>query len=143
MSWRQEHMIPEPYLVITGMTYLLPTILAYEKNLWYCMGSSLFVTLTTMCFHWFRSEVSFMFDAIAIVNYIMCGIYNSYLTDYYAAGILFCSLTYSAIVYFVGQQYNMLAFDPDWNTQMFFHGLIHLSTAYSAWFLFNRRQFQQ
>jgi hypothetical protein len=142
MGWRQDHMIPEPFLVMTGMTYLLPAYLAYEKSLWYCMASSLFVMLTTMSFHWFRTDLTFAIDVIAILNYVACGLYNCYYTDYSATGVWIGAISYSLYSYFVGQQLNILSFDPDWATQMFFHGLIHFSTAYSAWFLFNRRQFQ-
>jgi cell shape-determining protein MreD len=44
-------------------------------------------------------------------------------------------VVYSLVSYFVGQQFQILSFDPDWNTQMFFHSLMHLSTAYSAYLL--------
>jgi hypothetical protein len=132
-------MIPEPYLVITGMTYLLPAWLAWESRFYYSMASCLVLCLTTMSFHWFRYQWLFELDVLAILNYTICSLYNIYHAGLPAAGIWALSVGYSLYSYFVGQQLHILSWDPDWMTQMFFHGLMHISTAYSAWYCFTKR----
>lgn len=139
MTWRQDHMISAPYLVITGMTYLLPAWLAWEKGFYYSMISSIVLATTTMSFHWFRHQWLFELDVVAILNYNMCSLYNIYHAGPSAVGIWALAVGYSLYSYFVGQQLSILSWDPDWNTQMFFHGLMHLSTAYSAWYCFVKR----
>lgn len=139
MPWRDDHMISEPYLVITGMSYLLPAWLAYEKGLYYSMASCMFLTATTMSFHWFRYQWLFAADVVAILNFNLCALHNLYATNQSAVGVWALSVGYSLYSYFVGQQLSILSWDPDWNTQMFFHGLIHLSTAYTSWYCFSRR----
>ena len=139
MGWRQDHMIPEPFLVMTGMSYLMPALLAWNKGFYYSMGSNLFLCATTMSFHWFRYQWLFELDVIAIINYNICALYNIYYAGLPAVGVWGLSVGYSLYSYFVGQQLNILSWDPDWNTQMFFHGLIHLSTAYTAWYSFTKR----
>ena len=132
-------MIPEPYLVITGMSYLLPAWLAWEKGFYYSMGSNIGLAMTTMAFHWFRYQWLFELDVLAILNYNMCCFYNIYHAGPSAAGIWFLSVGYSLYSYFVGQQLSILSWDPDWTTQMFFHGLMHLSTAYTTWYCIDKR----
>ena len=139
MPWRQDHMIPEPYLVMTGMSYLLPAWLAYESGFYYSMSSCLFICATTMSFHWFRQQWMFEADVIAILNYIGWLMFNVYRAGPSAAGVWALMGGYSFYSYFVGQQLSILSWDPDWTTQMFFHGLMHMSTAYSAWYSFTKR----
>ena len=139
MPWRQDHMIPEPYLVMTGMSYLLPAWLAYESGFTYSMASCLALCATTTGFHWFRQQWLFEADIIAILNYSACMLFNVHRAGPSAAGIWALMTGYSLYSYFVGQQLSILSWDPDWATQMFFHGLMHLSTAYSAWFCFTKR----
>ena len=69
MGWRQEHTVPSPYLVITGMTYLMPAMLAFDRGFYYSFASSLFLCGTSMSFHWFRYQWLFELDVIAIINY--------------------------------------------------------------------------
>lgn len=139
MPWRQDHMIPEPYLVITGMSYLLPAWLAWEKGFYYSMASCVFLCGTTMSFHWFRYQWLFELDILAILNYTVTSLYNIYYAGHSAAGVWALSIGYSSYSYFIGQQLEILSWDPDWTTQMFFHGLMHLSTAYGIWYCFDKR----
>jgi len=127
------HQIPEPILVVSGLTYLIPSYIAYKKEAMYDVSTCLFLTFTTVGFHGTRSEVLFALDCLAIVNFLARYWYLSKKSKF--AYLYYCSVVYSLISYFVGQQYSILSFDPDWNTQMFFHSLMHLSTAYSAYLL--------
>ena len=139
MVWRQDHKIPEPLLVLSGLSYLLPSYIAYTAGFNYSLFSSLFLTFTTVGFHGTREQWLFELDCIAIINYNICAIYNVYKVGYPAGLIWFVSVSYSLLSYFGGQQLNVMSFDPDWNTQMVFHALIHLSTAYCAYFCFVHR----
>lgn len=139
MVWRQDHMIPEPFLVITGMSYLLPAWLAWRSGFTYSAISNLALCATTMGFHWFRTQQFFELDVLAILNYNLCAAYNLPRAGWPAAGVWGLATGYSVYSYFVGQQLGILSWDPDWNTQMIFHGLIHLSTAYTSWICFTKR----
>jgi len=138
MTWRQDHMIPEPYLVITGMTYLMPAWLAWKSGFYYSLASNVFLCATTMSFHWFRSQWLFELDVAAVLNYVAYCSLNAYYAGPSAMGVWVFSTSYGVYSYFVGQQLSILSWDPDWNTQMFFHGLIHLSSAYGAWYVLTK-----
>ena len=138
MTWRQDHMIPEPYLVITGMSYLMPAWLAWKTGFYYSLASNLFLCATTMSFHWFRSQWLFELDVVAVLNYVACCSFNAYYAGPSAMGVWVFSASYGVYSYFVGQQLSILSWDPDWNTQMFFHGLMHLSSAYGAWYVLTK-----
>jgi len=127
------HQIPEPILVASGLTYLIPFYTAYNKGSSQEAYACLFLTFTTVGFHGTRSEVLFALDCVAIVNFLARYSYLAKKSRF--ACMYYCSVMYSLISYFVGQQYKIMSFHPDWNTQMFFHSLMHLSTAYSAYLL--------
>jgi hypothetical protein len=139
MTWRQDHIIPEPYLVITGMSYLMPAWLAWKSGFYYSLASNLFLCATTMSFHWFRTQWLFELDVVAVLNYVLCCSLNGYYAGPSAMGVWVFSASYGVYSYFVGQQLSILSWDPDWNTQMFFHGLMHLSSAYGAWYVLTKR----
>jgi len=126
------HKIPEPILVLSGTTYLIPAFMAYRVAAPYHMWSYLFLTATTMGFHWTRDDTLFLLDCLAILNYIGCSVVDSYRSPLYASRIFGAALAYSLTSYFIGQQFRIMSFHPDWNTQMAYHALMHLSTAYSA-----------
>jgi hypothetical protein len=127
------HQIPEPILVVSGLTYLIPFYTAYKKGAEYDAYTCLFLTFTTIGFHGTRSEALFALDCIAIVNFLAR--YSYLAKNSRVAYIYYCSVVYSLFSYFVGQHYKIMSFDPDWNTQMMYHSLMHLSTAYSAYLL--------
>jgi hypothetical protein len=126
------HMIPEPILVASGTTYLVPAYIAYMNGYTYTASSLVAITFTTMTFHATRQEWLFSLDLLAILNYLACLYHNSTYakTDTrYLAGI---SVAYSLNSYFIGRVYKNMSFDPDWNKQMLFHSLMHVLTAYGA-----------
>ena len=127
------HQTPEPILVVSGLTYLIPFYTAYKKGAEYDAYTCLFLTFTTVGFHGTRSEVIFALDCLAIVNFLARYWYLAKNSKF--ACMYYSSVIYSLVSYFVGQQYSILSFDPDWNTQMFYHSLMHLSTAYSAYLI--------
>jgi hypothetical protein len=139
MPWRQDHTTPEPYLVITGMTYLMPAWLAWKTGFYYSMVTNLALCATTMSFHWFRTQWLFELDVLAIWNYVLCTLFNAYYGGPSSLGMWGFAVGYSLYSYFVGQQLSILSWHPDWNTQIFFHGLIHMSTAYSCWYVLTKR----
>lgn len=133
MQLHDPHMISEPVLVLSGLTYLIPAYMSYEAKKYYYCNSLLFLTFTTVGFHSTRKEYFFILDIAAILNYI---IYSSYLTYYLTDKdkfLTYFTVSYSLITYFGGKKYNVLSFDPDWNIQMFFHSLMHLFTSYSSY----------
>jgi len=129
------HKTPEPILVLSGLTYLVPAWVALQKNRSYDFATFTFLTFTTTGFHSTRSELLFALDCIAILNFLGRSLYMSVNADTYTRSIYGLSVAYSLTSYFVGQRYKIMSFHPDWNTQMFFHSLMHLSTAYSAYVL--------
>ena len=139
MTWRQDDTTPAPYLVITGMSYLMPAWLAWKYGFYYSFATCLFLCGTTMTFHWFRTQWIFSLDQLAIWNYTFCSLLNAYQGGPSALGMWAFSVGYSLYSYFVGRYLSILCWDPDWATQMFFHGLIHMVTAYGAWYCFTKR----
>ena len=129
MGWHLDHKHPEPFLCLTGLSYLLPAYIEYKRGHYWTAEASVFLTLTTLGFHWTRSDTIFAIDCIAILQYLACSIYES---RGWSAVLTACSIVYGLVSYFVGQQYNTMSFDPDWTVQMLFHGMIHLSTATAA-----------
>ena len=127
------HQIPEPILVVSGLTYLIPSYIAYKNGAVQELATCLFLTFTTVGFHGTRSEVLFALDCVAIVNFLARYWYLAKKSRF--AYVYYMSVLYSLFSYFVGQHYKIMSFDPDWNTQMFYHSLMHLSTAYSAYLL--------
>jgi len=131
------HTIPEPVLVVSGLTYLIPFYMAVRKERVYDASTYLCLTLTTVGFHSTRDETLFALDCLAILNFL----YRSYILStersIFCQRVYLLSVLYSLVSYFVGRQYNILSFYPDWNTQMFFHSLMHLSTSYSSYLIMN------
>ena len=129
------HMIPEPVLVISGLTYLFPLSIAVKNRRYYDMYSYLFLTFTTVGFHSTRNEILFMFDCLAIINFLLRSYYLSLKSTNLSQRIFIISVIYSFTSYFFGRMYNIMSFHPDWNTQMFYHSLMHLSTSYSSYLI--------
>ena len=127
MLLHDPHMNPEPILVISGLSYLIPTWAAYSRRRWYDAGTFLILTCTTVGFHGTRSETWFFLDCLAILNFMCLSAVR------YRTWINWMAIMYSLISYFVGQRFLIMSFHPDWNTQMFFHSLMHLTTAASAY----------
>ena len=142
MKLREDHLIPEPVLVFSGLSYLIPAYVAYSARLDYSLFSCLFLTFTTVGFHGTRQEWLFQLDLLAILNYNICAIYNVYKVGPAAALIWYVAISYSILSYFGGQRYAVLSFDPNWNIQMFFHSFIHFSTCYAAYYCFTQRSLQ-
>ena len=127
-----DHKYSEPYLVLTGVTLLVPAVNAYYLNNLYVSGSLAFLSFTTVGFHGTRNEYFFILDLVAITNYIIgSGILVHQKTSREIIAYWVCIL-YSLVSYFLGRQYKIFSFDTDWNTQMFWHGLMHLFSAYSS-----------
>ena len=124
--------IPEPILVISGLTYLLPFYMAIHHKRTYDATTYLFLTFTTVGFHSTRSETLFSLDCIAILNFLIRNYYLSRQTHSRTQAVFFLSVIYSLVSYFVGKYYSIMSFDPNWNTQMFFHSIMHLSTSYAS-----------
>lgn len=133
MPWHYENKTPAPYLVMTGLSYLFPAMVAYSNGFIWETFSLFFVTGTTMAFHWFRDDTLFVIDVVAILNLFTCALYNASLVGVGPATPFIGSILYCFYSYFLGQQFKTLAWDPDWTTQMIFHGFIHISTAYGAY----------
>ena len=128
-----SHKTPEPILVASGLTYLIPTYTAYysgNTNMAFACG---FLTFTTVAFHGTRQEHFFVLDCFAIVYFLGVNFRSALASGNYALAVFSFSTAYSLTSYFAGMQYKRMSFDPDWNTQMFYHSLMHLSTAYSAY----------
>ena len=132
------HKNPEPVLVLSGLSYLIPCYMAFKRNRYYDGSSYLFLTLTTVGFHGTRYDSIFFLDCIAILNFIISSHYNSLKSNNFTRGLYYSSISYSLISYFVGQQFQIMSFDPDWNTQMIYHSLIHLSSSYLSYLYMNQ-----
>jgi len=126
------HVIPEPVLVLSGLTLLVPAFRAYQLNNLYFAGSYAFLSFTTVGFHGTRSEYFFILDVIAIMNNVIGnGLVVHTKTAREIIPFWLC-FSYSIISYFVGRKYQLFSFDPDWNTQMFFHALMHIFSSYAG-----------
>jgi len=128
------HTIPEPLLVLSGLSYTLPLIAAQTS---YDRFTNGFLLLTTIGFHGTRQEWLFYLDCLAILNFLIRS-YRLVRTCSRASQALFSlSVTYCLVSYFVGYQFSILSFDPDWNTQMMFHSFMHVSTSYASYRIIN------
>ena len=140
MKLHDSHMIPEPILVISGLSYLFPLYVAYKKNNKYALSTYVFLTFTTIGFHGTRYEWFFILDCLAICNFIFQTLHLSLSlqSKHLMIQIIYIfSIVYSLTSYFIGFQYSILSFHPDWNTQMFYHSLMHFFTSYSAYIMMN------
>jgi hypothetical protein len=126
------HQIPEPFLVLTGLSYLVPTYMAYSRKRTYDTLTFLALTCTTIGFHGTRNEFIFYLDCLAILNYLARGLWLAK-SKRLALISYVIAVTYSLVSYFVGRYYKVMSFHPEWNIQMVYHGLMHISTAYSAY----------
>lgn len=137
MLLHDPHIIPEPILVVSGLTYLVPFYSALQSGRKGDAYSYLFLTFTTVGFHSTRNEVFFALDCIAIMNFLLRSSYTSMLpgVSRQTQSIYLLSVVYSLVSYFVGKYYTILSFNPDWNTQMMYHSCMHLTTAYSSYLL--------
>ena len=131
------HKIPEPVLVVSGLSYLIPFYMAVRKGRAYDATTYLCLTLTTVGFHSTRDETLFLLDCIAILNFLYRSYTLSTERSTFCQRVYLVSVLYSLVSYFVGRQYTILSFHPDWNTQMFFHSLMHLSTSYYSYLIMN------
>lgn len=131
------HKIPEPVLVVSGLSYLFPFYIAVSKKRKYDAFTYLFLTFTTVGFHSTRNETLFILDCCAIINFLL-RTYIISLEQRVSSNskiIFILSVLYSFISYFLGKYYNIMSFHPDWNTQMIYHSLMHLSTSYSSYLI--------
>jgi len=81
------HKTPEPILVLSGLTYLVPAWIALQKNRSYDFATFTFLTFTTTGFHSTRSELLFALDCIAILNFLGRSLYMSVNADTYTRSI--------------------------------------------------------
>ena len=125
-------MIPEPILVASGTTYLVPAYIAYIHGYTYTAGSLAAITFTTMSFHATRQEWLFALDVMAILNTLACLWYNSTYAKTDTRYLAAISIAYSMNSYFIGRIYKNMSFDPNWDKQMLFHSLMHVLTAYGG-----------
>jgi hypothetical protein len=131
------HMTPEPILVVSGLTYLFPFYVAVSNEKIYDATTYAFLTFTTVGFHSTRNETLFILDCAAILNFLIRQYHLSLNANSMTQNIFYASVIYSLVSYFIGMPYQIMSFHPDWNTQMFYHSLMHLSTSYSAYRLMN------
>jgi hypothetical protein len=136
------HKIPEPILVISGITYLLPSYIAFSREMYYDMYTNLFLTFTTVGFHSTRNEILFILDCCAILNFLLRTYYLSLQSSNLSQIIFLSSVLYSFTSYFLGKYYTIMSFDSDWNTQMMYHSLMHLSTSYSSYLIINQQVYK-
>jgi hypothetical protein len=127
------HKIPEPILVLSGLTYLFPFYVAFTNERWYDASTYIFLTFTTVGFHSTRNETLFMLDCVAIINFLVRNYYLSLASSKLSQTVFVISVMYSLISYFIGKRYTIMSFHPDWNTQMMYHSLMHLTTSYSSY----------
>jgi hypothetical protein len=132
MNLYDPHQHAEPFLVLTGLTFLIPAYYAMLQEHVYLMCSYVLLCSTTILFHSTRHPIFFCIDAVAIMNHIIGGAFIVYHQSNRERAAIIFTTTYSFITYFVGQQYKIFSFDPDWNIKMFFHGLMHVFSAYAA-----------
>jgi hypothetical protein len=135
------HTIPEPILVISGLTYLLPFFIAISKKRRYDASTYLFLTFTTIGFHSTRNETLFILDCCAIINFLLRSYHLTLERQVSATSkiVFVLSVLYSFTSYFLGKYYHIMSFHPNWNTQMTYHSLMHLSTAYSSYLIINEQ----
>lgn len=127
------HMIPEPILVVSGLTYLFPFYIAISKKRFYDAYTYIFLTVTTVGFHSTRNETFFMLDCCAILNFLLRTYYLSLQSSNISKSLFLVSVIYSFTSYFLGKYYTIMSFHPNWNTQMLFHSFMHLSTSFSSY----------
>jgi len=127
------HTTPEPILVLSGLTYLIPAYKAYLLNKIDLSVACIMLTFTTVGFHGTRLETFFILDCAAILNFLVV-LFNAALkSGNYALAMYGISVLYSLTSYFIGKRYLIMSFDPNWNTQMAYHACMHLSSAYAAY----------
>jgi hypothetical protein len=132
----EPHKRPEPILVISGLSYLLPLYVAATNNRLYDASTYGFLTLTTVGFHSTRNETFFKLDLIAMLNWLVRnGQLSLRCSNRSSRNVLIASLAYCFTSYALGKRHKIMSFDRDWNTQMFFHSLMHFSTAYSSYLI--------
>jgi hypothetical protein len=129
------HKIPEPILVVSGLTYLFPFFIAISNKKIYDASTYIFLTFTTVGFHSTRNETLFILDCVAILNFLLRTYYISLQCSNTSKNIFLMSVIYSFTSYFLGKYYNIMSFHPNWNTQMIYHSFMHLSTSYSSYII--------
>ena len=141
MQLHDPHTTPEPWLVLSGLAYLAPMVSALYQRRSYDACTYMCITCTTVGFHGTRHELWFALDCGAIVGFLMRSGYVLWATPVptdirllYAFAVL-----YSFTSYFVGQRYKIMSFHPNWNIQMAYHALMHLSTAYTSYLIMSQQ----
>ena len=129
------HKISEPVLVLSGLTYLFPFYIAFTNKRYYDASTYIFMTFTTVGFHSTRDETLFLLDICAILNLLLRSFYLSPDCSNTSKCMMVFSVVYSLTSYFVGKQYKIMSFHPDWNTQMFYHSLMHVTSSYSSFII--------
>ena len=129
------HKIPQPVLAITGLTYLFPFYLAVRNNRVYDASTYIFLTFTTLGFHGTRNEIVFVLDCFAILNFLLRTSYLALKSSKETQCFFYLSLVYAFTSYIVGKYYKIMSFHPDWNTQIAYHSIIHISSSYTAYII--------
>jgi hypothetical protein len=133
MLLHDPHTIPEPILVLSGLSYLAPAYVTCMANQHWSCFTYLYLTFTTVGFHATRNEFFFFLDCLAILNFLVHSSYRFFYVRQWIRIVYTMSIIYSLTSYLVGMNYKIMSFHPDWNTQMLHYCLMHLSTAYSAY----------
>jgi hypothetical protein len=134
------HKKTEPILVIFGLVYLFPFYIAINKQKYYDAVIFLFLLFTTVCFHSTRNEYFYVFDCCAIIIFFIRTFYLSLNTSKGCKFIYFMSILYCFVSYFIGKPYNTMSFHPDWNTQMFYHSMMHAFTSYASYLIMKEQR---
>ena len=131
-----SHTTPEPILVLSALSYLFPAFSASASAstaLRVCdIIPLLLLTISSVGFHATRLEWWFALDLGSITLFLLRFGYLSSKCSLFAQSLFVLSVAYGFISYFVGKMYRIMSFDPDWSTQMMFHSMMHVTTAWSA-----------
>ena len=120
-------MQPDPILLASSMSFLIPVTYAAYLQYWYIYGTLISVLMTSIAFHSSKDILLMRIDQLAIVHLGLFGariVYEHNLYHLYVLG--FC---WPAYVYMYGYYTKSLAFSPYYIVSASYHSTIHLLVA--------------
>jgi hypothetical protein len=114
----------------------LYSYVAYMANLYQCSRIMVYHTLSlglsSIWFHLTKSAPSFWVDQVVLNSWVLMFVYEAYIRHWMAVGIVFLSILYACLMFYVGQAKRIYAYHPSRFWSIFFHLSVHIQSAMLA-----------
>ena len=117
-------MEPNPYLVASSLTFIIPTTLAAYNQQWLHYSILLNLMLMSSLYHATKNITLFYLDQVACFALTASTIRLSLINNHYTVPIT--TIGYTIGTYYGGYMYNTFIWSPDKSVATFYHVIMHI-----------------